>query len=41
MAIEALRVGRDPVTTADQGVVISKVIDGIYASSKRQAEVKI
>ena len=39
--IEALRVGRDPVTTADQGVVISKVIDGIYASSKRQAEVKI
>ena len=39
--VEALREGRTPVTTADQGVVISKIVDAIYESSKRKGEVKI
>ena len=39
--IEALREGRDPVTTGDEGVVISKIVDAIYASSASQEEVKV
>ena len=38
--IEALREGREPVTTADQGVVISKIVDAIYKSSETKAEVR-
>ncbi len=38
---EALREGRDPVTTGDEGVVISKIVDAIYASSASQEEVKV
>lgn len=38
--IEAIREGREPVTTADQGVVISKIVDAIYKSSETRAEVR-
>jgi predicted dehydrogenase len=38
--IEALREGREPVTTADQGVVISKIVDAIYKSSETKGEVR-
>ena len=39
--IDALCEGRHPVTTADQGVVVSKIIDAIYKSSDTQKEVRI
>lgn len=39
--IEALCEGRDPVTTSEEGVVISKIVDAIYASSESQEEVKV
>jgi predicted dehydrogenase len=39
--VDALRAGEEPVTTADQGVVISKIVDAIYESSKTGAEVRI
>ena len=39
--IEAIREGRHPVTTADQGVVISKIVDAIYESSVSQREIRL
>ena len=39
--VEAIREGRAPVTTAEEAVLISKVVDAIYASSEQNREVAL